>query len=138
MATRIGCLAVALLLAVCAFWYHRHVVDGYKAELSDLKNTYAQAQAKIIENMAKTALDVLSEREEKYADIYDHGKAAAVSIAKAESKNGDVDLGGLIPGAVSDALLMQHERICASGACGIASGSPVQAETSSSIAGSTR
>lgn len=32
--TRLGCLLLAFTLALCAFFYHRHVVDGYKVELA--------------------------------------------------------------------------------------------------------
>lgn len=129
--SRLVCLAVAIVLAVCAFWYHRHVVNGYEAELASIKGVYAQTQAKIAGDTSKIFIDALAKREVQYASINASGKQAAVSISQAASDVDGVDLDGLLPVSVSDALLMHYEGICSGSVCGFASGSAVQAEADS-------
>lgn len=138
LTTRISIAFVIVIVAVSAFFYHKSVVSSLDAELLSLKMAYAKAQSQAMANALIINKEVLSEREEKYEKIYESGKATSVAIAKAESKTGDVDLDGMLPIGVSDALSLQHERVCAGSVCGVATGSAVQAKASSRKPGETR
>lgn len=125
---RIVTIVIALLLALCSLWYHRHVVSGYEAEIASIKGVYAQTQAKIANDAVRIFNEALAKREAQYADSNKAGKTASVSIATAQSDHKSVDVDGLLPSAINDALLLQYERVCSSGSCGVASGAAISVE----------
>lgn len=132
---RIISISVVLLCGMCAFWYHHHVVSGYEAELASIKSVYAQAQAKIAIDTAEIFNQALSKREGQYVDNNKAGKTASISIATATTDAESVDADGLLPSGINAALLLQYERVCSGGPCGISSGSVVPAEAYSWTSG---
>lgn len=133
--TRLLTIALALALAIAAIWYHRHVVAGYRAEIDGMRTAAIQAQIKAATAALTITTDVLTEREEQHAEIHDARQVAAVAVATATSQPGEVDADALVPAALSDALLVQHERVCAGAVRGVSAGGIVPSQAAAGASG---
>lgn len=136
--SRLLALALALALAIAAVWYHRHVVAGYQAEIAGMRTAAMQAQIKAATAALTITTDVLATREEQYAEIHDARQVAAVAVASATSQPGEVDADALVPVALSDPLLMQHERVCAGAVRGVSAGGIVPPQAAAGASGEGR
>lgn len=94
-----------------------------KAELSELKAAYTQAHLKALTDTITVTTAVLAKRDEQYADVKDAGEQTAVAVATAKNTPDSVDIDGFLPLSLSDALIVQQQRVCrGSASCAPAGG----------------
>lgn len=119
LSIRIAIVIGIISIAVGSFFYHKSVVSSFESDIFSLKMAYSQAHAQALANAMLINKEILSDREVKYAETHEASKVAAISIAKAESKYGDVDIDGMLPISASDAVIMQYEGVCSGSVCGV-------------------
>jgi hypothetical protein len=91
-----------------------------KRELKDLQESLTRAEVAIKTAQVEVARTAQAEKERRDAETMQFGIAADRAIAEARPAGPDeVDPDGNLPLSVSNALRLQYEGICASGACGV-------------------
>ena len=127
-----GLYLAGILVLVCVCVWLRLDNAELRAENADLKRAYAEAKADAVEKSAKVNAETLVVRDKKYSEANKAGTEAAVNIATAkrtpESKH-EVNPDAPLPLALSDALIVQQDRICRDSAPGVSAGANVQPET---------
>lgn len=83
--TRAACLLVAFALALCAFFYHRHVVDGYEADLAASQKR-AETLLAVVASQRDT-IDALQADKKKTDEILlEFGRESEQNAADGEGK----------------------------------------------------
>ena len=135
--TRDGVLLLALFASLFVILCLRSENSELRAELEGLKRTYAEAQAKAVEKSAKVNNEALAVREEKYGEVNEAGTEAAVSIATVKhtpEATNEVNPDGNLPLALSDALIVQQDRVCGGSVSNSATGTDLQPKAAAEAA----
>jgi hypothetical protein len=125
-----GFLTGILLVSVVVCMGEREARIRAQGELADLKTALAESRADLLQSTLEVARLAGKEREARYAEIHATGVAAAVAIATARvDAPGDLDPDGFLPRSLIEPLRLQHERICAGGACGYPTTDSLRSQT---------
>jgi hypothetical protein len=99
-----------------------------KAELAALQESLTRAEVVVKTAQVEASRVAQAEKERRDAETLQFGIAAARAIVEARPAGPDeVDPDGPLSLAVSGALRLQYDKICASGACGLAGPSQIRA-----------
>jgi hypothetical protein len=127
MKAALGVIATLLLACGGIYWRGEYQLARAekraaeaKAELAALQTSLSRAESDIKTAQVEAARTAQAEKERRDAETLQFGIAAARAIATAKSAGPDeVDPDSPLSLSVSDALRLQYDKICASGACGV-------------------
>ena len=109
-------MAAALGATLLLCLWQRAEIASLRADLAGVEKALVSAHVKALATTLHVTADALKERDIAYAAIKESHLRATVSIAVAGKGAEDaaaVDIDGVLPLSLSDALIMQQREVCA-------------------------